>query len=75
MACTLCRRPWSASLGSDAIEQKFTKQNLRFEKAIEVARAKQAADEELRVAKEIKDKKDAIEQAKLEEAERTTKYG
>ena len=65
-------RPWSASLGSNAIEPKIlTKQNLRFEKAIEIARAKQAVrDEELRVEKEIKDKKDAIEQAKLEKKQR-----
>ena len=65
-------KPWSASLGSDAIEPKIlVKQNLRFEKAIEIARAKQAVrDEELRVEKEIKDKKDAIEKAKLEKKQR-----
>ena len=74
--------PWSASLGSDAIEPKILKvQNKRFEKAIDLARKKQGIrDEENRIAKEIQDKKDAIAQAKLdkkqkEQADMVNNYG
>ena len=74
--------PWSASLGSDAIEPKILKvQNERFEKAIDLARKKQGIrDEENRIAKEIQDKKDAIAQAKLdkkqkEQADMVNNYG
>ena len=65
-------KPWSASLGSDKIEPKILRiQNARFEKSIEVARAKQAIrDEENRIAKEIQEKKDAIEKAKLDKKQK-----
>ena len=61
-------KPWGAHLRTDKIEPAILrKQNKRFDEAIIVARRKQDTKaEEERVAKEKKDREDAIKKAKLD---------